>query len=79
MYDKYCCLGVECVVNKRATRKKLKGKRMPDDLGLTAIPDWIAMELADMNDGFTLDGKHVPPVPWEIIAGMCIVPWDGRN
>lgn len=95
----YCCLGVECVVNRRV---KKHAKMVLDGIGLPNqlfnddaenylrsddeewIPSMVADKLADVND-YKVDLTGEPnnydgeQVPFELIAGLCLVPWDGKT
>ena len=75
---KYCCLGVECVVNKRVKKNKLAGVALPSDLGLETL-SMFEKQLADLNDGTYIAGmiEEDRVIPFELIAGLLIEPWNG--
>lgn len=81
---KYCCLGVEYAVNRPKTRGWKSATIGCDDLGDFTIPQKVQNELATLNDGdwYTEDldlESEDCQVPFELIAGLCIDPWDGKT
>lgn len=78
----FCCLGVEAVVNRRAKRGDLESKCFRQDC---IIGSKVQEELAELNDGdwhldvasFLTDEEKI--IPWELIAGLVIEPWDGET
>lgn len=67
---RYCCLGVECVVNGRHTAAALGDFGMPSQIETPKLPKPVQQALAELNDGVGDENTPARFVPFEVIAGV---------